>query len=314
MKLISIISCVVTVLVIGNMAQAKTDPLTGWSFYVDPNSNAKHQVRAWRETRPDDAKQLRKMAREPQGKWLGEWINHPKTEVAAWRKAAKQVNEVPVFVLYYIPQRDCGSYSSGGASSETVYRDFVDKVVSGIGNNKSVVIVEPDSLGAVSCLTKQEKKHRYALINYAVQALKTNAQTIVYIDAGNPNWVPKKTMAKRLNQAGIASADGFALNVSNFYKTKRNKNYGAQLSALVNNKHFVIDTSRNGLGPTSDYAWCNPLGRALGRVPTTNVKNQLVDALLWIKPPGESDGECNGGPAAGVWWAEYALGLAQLVL
>jgi endoglucanase len=30
-----------------------------------------------------------------------------------------------------------------------------------------------------------------------------------------------------------------------------------------------------------------------------------------VKPPGESDGECNGGPAAGRWWPEYALGLAQ---
>ena len=34
-------------------------------------------------------------------------------------------------------------------------------------------------------------------------------------------------------------------------------------------------------------------------------------ALLWIKQPGESDGTCNGGPNAGQWWADYALGLAQ---
>ena len=34
----------------------------------------------------------------------------------------------------------------------------------------------------------------------------------------------------------------------------------------------------------------------------------LVDAFLWIKTPGESDGTCSGGPAAGKWWGEYALG------
>jgi len=37
----------------------------------------------------------------------------------------------------------------------------------------------------------------------------------------------------------------------------------------------------------------------------------LVDAYLWIKTPGESDGTCNGGPKAGQWWADYALGLAR---
>jgi len=73
----------------------------------------------------------------------------------------------------------------------------------------------------------------------------------------------------------------------------------------------VIDTSRNGLGPTADNQWCNPAGRALGARPTTATGDPLVDAYLWIKSPGESDGACNGAPAAGVWWADYALGLAQ---
>ena len=34
-----------------------------------------------------------------------------------------------------------------------------------------------------------------------------------------------------------------------------------------------------------------------------------VDAYLWIKDPGASDGQCNGGPAAGQYWPQYALGL-----
>jgi endoglucanase len=36
-----------------------------------------------------------------------------------------------------------------------------------------------------------------------------------------------------------------------------------------------------------------------------------VHAFLWIKKPGESDGECNGGPKAGQWWTEMAIGLAK---
>jgi endoglucanase len=39
--------------------------------------------------------------------------------------------------------------------------------------------------------------------------------------------------------------------------------------------------------------------------------NPLVDALLWVKIPGESDGKCHHGPRAGRWWPSYALGLAE---
>ena len=85
--------------------------------------------------------------------------------------------------------------------------------------------------------------------------------------------------------------------------------YGKQLSAAVGGKHFVIDTSRNGLGPAT--TWCNPSGEALGARPNAATGQTRVDAYLWVKRPGESDGTCNGGPAAGTFWADYALGLAQ---
>ena len=81
---------------------------------------------------------------------------------------------------------------------------------------------------------------------------------------------------------------------------------------------FVVDTSRNGNGPypgdTVDGApsWCNPPGRALGEPPTDNPGLPRVDALLWIKYPGESDGSCRPGePEVGAWWPEYALDPAR---
>ena len=79
----------------------------------------------------------------------------------------------------------------------------------------------------------------------------------------------------------------------------------------------MIDTSRNGRGAvTGDTnggpGWCNPPGRGLGQPPTTRTGQPLVDAFLWIKRPGESDGNCRSGePSAGTWWLDYALGLAQ---
>jgi endoglucanase len=133
----------------------------------------------------------------------------------------------------------------------------------------------------------------------------------VYVDAGHPAWQSAAEMARRLALAGIENADGFSLNVSNFVGTEANTSYGADLSTRLGGKHFVIDTGRNGLGPTSDYQWCNPSGRALGVAPGTLTAHRALDAYLWIKPPGESDGTCNGGPSAGSWWPDYALGLAQ---
>lgn len=100
-------------------------------------------------------------------------------------------------------------------------------------------------------------------------------------------------------------------------------------------RHFVVDTSRNGLGPWTPPAdhppgdpqdWCNPPDRGLGLRPTTATYSPLIDAYLWVKIPGESDGECTrwapgGGidpvrghadPPAGVWFPEQALELARL--
>ena len=68
----------------------------------------------------------------------------------------------------------------------------------------------------------------------------------------------------------------------------------------------MVDTSRNG-GNAASGAWCNPAGAGIGQKPTTQTGNSLADAFLWIKTPGESDGNCNGGPGAGQWWTSYAL-------
>ena len=38
--------------------------------------------------------------------------------------------------------------------------------------------------------------------------------------------------------------------------------------------------------------------QALGARPTTDTKQPLADAFLWVKTPGQSDGTCNGGPRA----------------
>ena len=160
--------------------------------------------------------------------------------------------------------------------------------------------------------------------------------------------------------------------------------YAQNLSAPpVDAPHFVIDTSRNGrphaTNATTDPTfatespgrmthfsqppfnqasntiatlaggdWCNPPESGVGARPTARTGNPLVDAFLWIKTVGESDGPCaaSGGarawdysvyskpewptttaaqaifdplwglndPPAGAWFPEQALQLAQLAV
>ena len=109
--------------------------------------------------------------------------------------------------------------------------------------------------------------------------------------------------------------------------------YAANLGSARPATHFVVDTSRNGQGPWTPPAgvypdpqdWCNPPGRGVGLRPTATTGVPLLDAYLWVKIPGESDGSCTRGlagpvdpewglvdPAAGQWFPEQALQLARL--
>jgi endoglucanase len=285
-------------------------------IWVNPDTNAARQVAAYvKAGKTADAEQIRKIAEQPTGEWIGP--ENPKAEAQGFTEAADKAGRTALLVLYDIPHRDCGQYSQGGAGDGDSYRAWIDAVAQGIADRSATVILEPDALLHLvdGCTPAQYQDERYDLLNYAITKLKSLKRTKVYLDAGNAGWGHPDEIYQPLKRAGIAKADGFAVNVSNFYSTEDSLTYGKQLSAKTDNKHFVIDTSRNGNGPytsgAEDEKWCNPPGRSLGEPPTTKTADPLADAYLWIKRPGESDGTCRGGPKAGDWWPSYALKLAQ---
>ena len=292
------------------------NPFAGAKLFVDPYSNARKTANGWRSTRPADAAQMDKIASQPQADWFGGWYADIYQAVNARTTTITNAGALPVFVAYNIPFRDCGGYSSGGAANADAYRTWITNFANGIGTRRAVVVLEPDALAALGCLSAADQQTRMQLIAYAVQILKSKGGISVYIDAGHSRWQSAATMVARLKTAGVASADGFSLNVSNFIASPELRTYGELISAGVSGKHFIIDTSRNGQGTNGE--WCNPTGRGIGANPTANTGASLVDAFVWIKRPGESDGSCSGGPAAGKWWAEsgdvnqaHALGLAR---
>ncbi|WP_241002757.1 glycoside hydrolase family 6 protein [Streptomyces sp. CB01881] len=287
----------------------------GQTFYVSDQTTAVQQLVALRgQSRTAEADTLLKIAAQPSSQWLGDQAAKGIVEQVGRRAAA--VDRTPVFVVYNIPHRDCGQYSAGGASDAAAYRSWISGLAEALGDRRAWVVLEPDAVAHTldSCGVKgASAAERYGLLAFAVQELKKRPQVRVYLDAGNPGWAQDPSaMADALRKSGVAVADGFAVNVSNFYGTDRSAAYGTELSTALGGKHFVIDTSRNGNGPLSGDAWCNPPGRALGEPPTTETGKAGVDAYLWIKNPGESDGECGRGePRAGEFWLPYALGLAR---
>lgn len=312
-------------------------------FWVEPAGRAAKQVQTWLERgREEDAEAMRRIADRPTAVWMTG--GDPREQVGEVTREAERAGRIPLLVAYNIPQRDCGQYSSGGVRDAAAYRSWVASAAAGIGGRKAWVVLEPDAIAqwASGCVPASAAGERLRLLSEAVRTFKRQPGTSVYIDAGNAGWISdQRLLAEALTKAGIGQADGFALNVSNFHTTPVTREYGDRLSARLGGAHYIIDTSRNGNGPlpppasrpgpspapgptalvaddsagtgSGDEAWCNPPGRALGTPPTTATGDPLVDAFVWVKRPGESDGACRGAPPAGHWWAEYALGLAKTV-
>ncbi|HEY3061308.1 MAG TPA: glycoside hydrolase family 6 protein [Chloroflexota bacterium] len=287
----------------------------GSTWFIDPDSNAARaeaRMRALGNT--DDAEAFHVLATASQADWFGGWSGPIRAAVAQRLSQIEAQQALPVFVAYNVPGRDCSGYSSGGANTADEYRDWIDDFASALGEQRAVVILEPDSLALTECLPPDRLAERYALINAALQRLVQQPGVAVYLDGGHSAWHAADDQAARLTRAGVGGAQGFFLNVSNFQRTDDELAYGSALSGLVSWKHFVIDTSRNGNGPwqsAEPETWCNPPGRALGPGPTLATGQPLADAFLWIKRPGENDGSCRSGPAAGAWYPEYALALVR---
>jgi len=391
--------------------QSNLDPNT--HFYVPkPNPGALQQIADLISSHNTaDANLIRRMIKTPQAVWFtqGTPASVEQDVMKTVERAAGQ-SAVPVLVAYNIPFRDCAQFSAGGATSVAEYKAWIDGFAAGIGNDQAVVILEPDSLGIIPwydpfgsrdtwvtnpnyewCQPSEANQataaaDRFAMLSYAVNKLKSNPGTSVYLDGTHSGWLGAGDAADRLIQAGVANADGFFLNVSNYVLNSRLEKYGtwvAKCIAFTSNpaswgnghsewcasqyspanpndfstwtlsdqwytanvesqtwwysesllKHFVIDTSRNGQGPWTPPAhpagdpqdWCNPPDRGLGLRPTANTGLTLIDAYLWVKIPGESDGQCNRwapagspdpvrgimDPAAGQWFPDMALELVH---
>ncbi|WP_369372174.1 glycoside hydrolase family 6 protein [Promicromonospora sp. Populi] len=283
-----------TIVLVPAAPAVAADPISLTSgFYVNPNS----LPALWARNNSGDARAARIQASigsKPIARWFGNDAAIA-TTVANYTGAADGQDKLPVLVAYNIPDRDiCAGHSGGGAGSAGAYRTWISSFAAGIGSKPAVVIIEPDALNGMDCMTQAQKDERLAMLLYATQMFQQKApNTYAYLDAGNSGWTNASTIAYRLNQAGIGNIRGFSVNVSNFYTTNESISYASSVNSyLGTTKPFVIDTSRNGNGHGD--GWCNPAGRRLGVTAQTGGGAEM---RLWVKTPGVSDGPCGTAPS-----------------
>ena len=284
-------------------------------LYRHPDS----QVLEWVRDNPADPRHAvieSRIAAQPAAVWFADFTPDTITaRVRAVTSGGSALGRVPVVVPYAIPDRDCGGYSEGGAPGLDAYDAWIDRFAAGLGSGDVIVVLEPDSVAQADCLSERARADRFASLARAGRVMKAaNPRARVYFDAGHSGWNAPARQADWLRQAGAAStasSDGVFSNVSNFRTTSAEIAYDRQvLDALDGPASLgaVIDTSRNGAGAPADGEWCDPSGRKLGRAPTLATGESRIDAYLWVKLPGESDG-CKGRP--GTFTASYAYELAR---
>ena len=289
------------------------NPFEGRPLYVDPTSQAAQAAQVAHQQGRSDADVQQRIAEVASGIWLNpETLDRDavREHVEFLLRDAREVDAAVLFVVYGITDRDCTGEHSAGGLPPADYLAWVDQIASGIDavGGWVAVIVEPDALASLTECS--DAASRLELLSQAVDQLASAGAT-VYIDAGHSDWVSPEDMARWLSAVGVTRVRGFATNVSAYQSEVDEIAYAMELSRLLDGARFVIDTSRNGAGTSPGEDWCNPAGQALGAEPGDPHDKSPLDARLWVKPPGESDGSCGGGPPAGTWWPERAVQLAR---
>ncbi len=243
-------------------------------------------------------------------------------------------------------------------------RDYIDVIAAAFAahpDQRIAAILEPDSVGnLITNLANPKCQAAEGIykrgIAYAISKLSL-PNVFLYIDAAHSGWLgwPKNLVKtgpvfkEILTMAGGPDRiRGFATDVSNYNPAKDPTNpkrdphaaasdelgYIADLNKAleaegITGKGFIVDTSRDGKAyiRSSNGSWCNVKGAGLGERPQA-APAPLVDAYLYVKPPGESDGTADakatrfdqncasddaspGAPEAGKMFEPYLIDLLK---
>ncbi|KAG6221133.1 hypothetical protein E4U34_002379 [Claviceps purpurea] len=250
-----------------------------------------------------------------------------------------------------------------GVAKYKNYIDTIRKIVLAYSDVRIMLIIEPDSLSNMVTnlnIAKCSKAKSAYLegVNYALRQLNL-PNVAMYLDAGHAGWLgwpanqdsAAQLFAKVYKDAGSPSSlRGLVTNVANYngwdtatpprYTTGNaiydEKHYIHALSPLLERHgwagaRFITDQGRAGKQPTGQTSWshwCNAKGTGFGLRPSANTGDALLDAFVWVKPGGESDGTSKTSsrrydyhcgfedalkpaPEAGEWFHEHFVQLLR---
>ncbi|KAH7317076.1 exoglucanase-6A [Stachybotrys elegans] len=239
---------------------------------------------------------------------------------------------------------------------KTEYIDPIVELLTEFSDVRTIIAYEPDGLanlitnmGVPKCANAASAYREST--EYALAALDL-PNVAVYLDAGHAGWLgweanlpsTAEVYAEIYTSAGSPnSTRGLVTNVSNYNGlrldtapdyTTPNANFDEErfhealaplLVAAGFPGHFIVDQGRSGVQPGGRQEWghwCNVQDSGFGPLPDLSPDSEVLDAIVWIKPGGESDGTsdstadrfdqmCVGpsaftpAPEAGTWFQEY---------
>ncbi|KAF8699523.1 Glycosyl hydrolases family 6, partial [Rhizoctonia solani] len=244
---------------------------------------------------------------------------------AIQKKTGKK--QIVQLVIYNLPERDCSSKAAAGelhlttsAAGVTPYQKLLESAKSQIQKFPDIavaIVLEPDSIGdlvasnSVAKCKNSAKAHKQ-LLSTAIATLQL-PNVSLYLDGAHAGWLGDSLaptaalLGEILQDARIyhanATVRGLATNVSNYNGLGNQKEAGRDelkyikalapyLEKVGYPAHFIVDQGRAGnqKAPHGDgEEWCNFKYAGFGLRPMVTT-HPLVDAVVWVKPGGESDG------------------------
>lgn len=287
--------------------------LADGKLWVNPHSKVNQFLSSRPDLKGESRDIVRLIAETSSATWLGEWNENIYSDVKSILQQAESTGSIPVLAIYRLFLRDETRRRAPTLAQVVGYKRWIQQLALALEHHKAIIILEPNALSMIDeGMPREWQEFYFDALRFAVATLSRLPQALVYLDAGHAFWRKPVDMAILLARTGIDFVQGFAVNVSHFIDTQMSHAYGSEISGLLGGKPFVIDTSRNGVGIRDPENWCNPKGVGLGPLPRLNPRLARVDAFLWVKPPGESDGSSVADqPSDGIWWMDHAIQLGQ---
>jgi endoglucanase len=223
---------------------------------------------------------------------------------------------IPIIDTFFLYQAGYCETTAQILANRPTFERQVNEMAAGIGNRPAVMLLELDAIGASLCMQQSGALPEWeADIRYEIDKVAALPHTVVYVEAGYSDGNSPSYTARALKAIGTRGIRGFFTNDTHINWTINEIRWGQRVSSLTGGLPFIVNTADSGRGPKLNphptaqgvEDLCNPPGRAAGPRTTAQTGFAHVDAFIWLHPPGNSSGSCNGGTASGTFWLHRAL-------